>query len=363
MQLAIFGLSVSSSWGNGHATLWRGLIRALASQGHQVHFFEKDVPWYANARDLISPDHFRLTLYKSWDDAAGIARQNLRDADAAIVTSFCPDALEAAQAVFSSPVPAKVFYDLDTPVTLARRRAGLSVDWATQAGYADYDLVLSYSGGRTLNALRRDMLARNVAPLYGSVDPDLHRPVPAVQRFALSYLGTYAEDRQAALETLFLASARQCPLKQFLLGGSQYPQHFPWTSNLFFRNHVAPEDHNSFYCSSEITLNITRKAMLESGYCPSGRLFETAACGVPALTDDWAGIGEFFEPDREILIATNTAEAVDAISRSHESLLAIGRAARERALSCHTSAIRAEQMIRQIEKCMAHEPVSAGGTV
>lgn len=339
MKLVVFGLTVSSSWGNGHATLWRGLIRALARRGHTVVFFERDVPYYATTRDLWTLPEGELVLYAGWEANLPAARRHLADADVAMVTSYHVDALAATALVLDSAARLRVFYDLDTPVTLDALQRGDEVAYVGPRGLADFDLVLSYTGGEALTRLRTLLGARRVAPLYGHVDPDVHRPAPPLEaeRADLSYLGTYAADRQAALETLLIEPARRMPGRRFLIGGAQYPEDFPWTGNIFFRRHLPPPDHPAFYCSSALTLNVTRRAMAEMGYCPSGRLFEAAACGVPILSDGWEGLDAFFTPGEEILVAGTTEEAMEAISAPPERLARVAAAARERTLAEHTS--------------------------
>lgn len=352
MKLVIFGLAVSSSWGNGHATLWRGLCKALARRGHHVVFFERDVPYYAAHRDLTAlPGGGRLVLYPDWREAVPAARRQLADADAAMVTSYCPDGIAAADLVLDSAVPVRAFYDLDTPVTLARLEAGEPVGYIGPRGLAEFDLVLSYTGGAALGRLATRLGARRVVPLYGSVDPELHRPVPAAERYRadLSYLGTYAEDRQAALEALFVAPARRLPDRRFLIGGAQYPETFPWTVNIFFVRHVPPPEHPAFYGSSRLTLNVTRHAMAAMGYCPSGRLFEAAACGVPILSDGWDGLDAFFTPGSEILVARGTEDALDALRAGDAELARIARAARDRTLAEHTAGHRAAALEAALE--------------
>ncbi|HEX6533334.1 MAG TPA: glycosyltransferase [Gemmatimonadaceae bacterium] len=349
MKLVVFGLSVSSSWGNGHATLWRGLIAALARRGHQVVFFERDVPYYAAHRDLseLAPPS-RLVLHPSWEDALPLARRELADADVAMVTSYCCDAVAACELVLDAASAVRAFYDLDTPVTLARLREGERVPYVPEAGLAGFDLVLSYTGGSALSELQRRLGAARVAPLYGHADPAVHRPPAetlARDYFAdLSYLGTYAEDRQRALEALFVAPARRLPHRRFLIGGAQYPQSFPWTANIHFKRHLPPDEHPAFYGSSRLTLNVTRRAMADMGYCPSGRLFEAAACGAPVLSDAWEGLDAFFTPGEEILVATNTEDAIAAIESPDETLRRVARAARERTLAEHTADHRALQL-------------------
>ncbi len=345
MKLVIFGLTISSSWGNGHATLWRGLCRALAANGHRVTFFERDVPYYAAHRDLQELGDGRLILYSCWEDAEHGARAELSDADVAITTSYCPDALAAAQFVMESDA-LRVFYDLDTPVTLSRLDRGELVPYIAAAGLSEYDLVLSYTGGEALAHLQQRLGARRVAALYGSVDPVEHHPAARREEFRshLSYLGTYAADRQHSLKRLFIEPARQHPDFRFLIAGAQYPQTFPWAENIFFARHLAPSEHPAFYSSSRLTLNITRGSMAAMGYCPSGRLFEAAACGTPILSDSWAGLDEFFTPRSEILLAETSDDVTDALSRSDSELFALGQAARERALSEHTAAHRAREL-------------------
>lgn len=347
MKLVVFGLTVSSSWGNGHATLWRGLCRALGRAGHRVVFFERDAPYYATHRDLTSSDDFTLVLYATFEDAAARARRELADADAAFITSYCPDARAATELIFESPVPLRVFYDLDTPITLERLERGENVEYLPAEGLGAFDLVLSYTGGSALDELRERLGAGTALPLYGSVDPVAHRPTRRDERYIceLSYLGTWAADRQAQLQALFLAAARRVPDKRFLIGGSLYPADFPWCANVWFIRHVPPPEHPAFYCSSRLTLSITRAAMAAKGYCPSGRLFEAAACGVPVLSDWWKGLETFFEPGRELLIARTTDEACAALQRSDRELQRIGAAARARALAEHSAERRAAQLI------------------
>jgi spore maturation protein CgeB len=351
MKLVVFGLSVSSSWGNGHATLWRALIKALGTLGHSVVFFERDVPYYAAHRDLAELPGGELVLYPEWEDARETARAELAEADVGLVTSFCPDGVSASAEVLDSPVPLRVFYDLDTPVTLERLRAGAMVPYLDRRGLADFDLALSYTGGAALSGLRDLLGARRVAPLYGSVDPDIHRPAPPLDRYRadLSYLGTYAADRQEALGSLLVEPARRLSNARFLIGGAQYPADFPWADNIYFVRHLPPAEHPAFYSSSRLTLNVTRAPMVELGYCPSGRLFEAAACGVPLVSDAWEGLDTFFTPGDEILVARTVEDSVRAIEADDAELSRLGRAARARALATHTAERRAGELVALLE--------------
>ena len=355
MRVVIFGLTVSSSWGNGHATLWRSLIKAMLRRGYEVTFFERDAPYYASTRDLWTlPPGGTLRLYRSFDEICSEAKRVLRGADLALVTSYCPDGPEASRLVLDAGGGARAFYDMDTPVTLEGLRSGAPVAYLPPGGLGEFDLVLSFTGGRAIEELKSRLGARSVAPLYGSVDPETHHPVPPVEAFRaeLSYLGTYAEDRQAALERLFIEPALRLPAKRFLIGGAQYPDGFPWTENLFFTGHLEPAQHPAFFCSGRATLNVTRRAMAEYGFCPSGRLFEAAACGVPLLSDGWEGLEEFFTPGTEILRTDTPEDVLDTLCLSDTELKRVAGAAQARVLAEHTADCR----VRDLERILNDLP-------
>ncbi|RVA53147.1 glycosyltransferase [Mesorhizobium sp. M7A.F.Ca.US.001.01.1.1] len=358
MQMVIFGLTVTSSWGNGHATLWRGLIRALARRGWSVTFFERDTPYYAGARDLDRLDGGNVVLYPDWEDIRRVAEQTVKQSDVVIVTSYCPDAVDASRLAQQAGRGLRVFYDLDTPVTLARIEQGERPPYFGPEGLADFDLVLSYTGGSAVDALKTVLGARHVVPLYGHVDPDQHRPAEKRAEFAgdLSYLGTYAADRQAGVEKLLVRTAARLPDQRFIIGGAQYPQEFPWGDNIFFVRHLPPADHPAFFSSSRLTLNVTREAMVQKGWCPSGRLFEAAACGVPIITDTWPGLSSFFEPGSEILLAHDTDDVVAALALPADELDAIRTRARERVLDEHTSARRAAELDHILNDAFQRSP-------
>lgn len=350
MKFVIFGLTVSSSWGNGHATLWRGLCKALGRRGHTIIFFERDVSYYAHHRDLTELSCGELILYPDWNSVLPLARMHLSDADVGMVTSYCPDGRRACELILESPVRVKSFYDLDTPVTLSRLDAGEDIPYLPGDGFGEFDLVLSYTGGAALRALQERLGARCVAPLYGSVDPEVHAPMPPRELFRgdISYLGTYAADRQQALAELFIEPARRLPERRFIIGGAQYPAEFPWTNNIYFVRHLPPPDHAAFYCSSRVTLNVTRQSMAEMGFCPSGRLFEAAACHTAIVSDCWDGLDEFFTAGEEILIARDTEEAAAAFELSDAELRRIASAGYEKAVAVHT----ADQRVLDLENAL-----------
>lgn len=351
MRFCIFGRTVTSSWGNGHATLWRGLIRALVRDGHQVVFFERDVPYYARHRDLRELPGCEIVLYPDWSSVEAKARRELERSDVGMVTSYCADGVAATERVLSSGVPLRAFYDLDTPVTLDRLARGLPVPYLSEEGLGGFDLVLSYTGGPALHALREQLGARRVAALYGSVDPEAHHPVEPVDDFRcdFSYLGTFAPDRQQALEHLFLQPARVRSDRRFIIAGPQYPADFRWSDNLWYREHVPPAEHPAFFSSSRLTLNVTREAVAQMGWCPSVRMLEAMACGAAVVTDDWPCLEHFFTPGEDVLVADDGVDVIGALSLTDVELERIRAAARERVLSQHTSQHRARELVAMLQ--------------
>ncbi len=352
MRIAVFGLSISSAWGNGHATLLRGLFRALHARGHSVTFFEKNTGYYESHRDATTFPHTHLCLYDQWAVSVPAFRESLSEADVAVVTSYCPDGAAACELISQQrPGLRRVFYDMDTPVTLSRLQRGETVEYLPSGDLAGFDLVLSYTGGRAVTELRNRLGAKHVATLYGWVDPEYYSVVPMRSEFTsdLSYLGTFAADRQAKVDSLLLQPAAESPEKSFLIAGAMYPHPERWPVNVRYVPHVAPPDHPAFYSSSPLTLNVTRGTMAAMGYCPSGRLFEAAACGTAVLSDWWEGLDYFFQPGSEILIAESKQEALGTLEQDRAALFATGARARERTLDCHTAAIRAERFIRLVE--------------
>jgi spore maturation protein CgeB len=349
MKLVVMGLTVTSSWGNGHATTFRALLKALYRRGHKIVFFEKDVEWYRSNRDMPRPNFCEVVLYEAWSEVAERVARETRDADAVVVGSYFPDAIVATSAMFDRGVRPVLFYDIDTPVTMAGlRRDGRTayLDAETIPGYAAY---MSFTGGPALKELEEGFGSPMAVPLYCSVDTALYRraEIRAEFRCDLSYLGTYAEDRQTKLMELLNEPAVQLPGGEFLVAGPMYPDGVAWAGNVRRLNHVSPPDHPAFYTSARFTLNLTRREMVLAGYSPSVRLFEAAACGAAMISDWWAGLDEFFEPGEEILVAANAAE-VEAILTdvSMDAAAELGRRARERVLTAHTAERRAEEFER-----------------
>ena len=356
MKITLFGLTLSSSWGNGHATPYRAIIRALHRLGHRVTFYERDVPYYARHRDFSQWPYCELKLYPDWESVRAQALAEAADSDVVMTASYVPEGARITDELLSLSRPLRVFYDLDTPITLQRLRQG-DLDYLRAEQLAQFDLVLSWTGGQSLGLLQRDYGVKDVRALFGCVDPDLYRPVRARPglRCELSYMGTYAPDRQAKLESLFLEPARRRPASRFLLAGPLYPAQMKWPPNVQRVEHVAPADHPALYGSSRLTLNLTREAMAVSGYCPSGRFFEAAACGTPIVTDWFGGLDAFFEPGAEVLVARDADEVLRALDHSDVDLVQMARRARERTLEQHTGYQRARTMLAAFESARSHD--------
>lgn len=344
LDIVFFGLSLSSSWGNGHATTFRGLIRGLRAQGHRVTFFERDVPWYAGQRDLPDPDFCRLVLY---DDPAQVLEAHAEDlatADAVIVGSYVPDGVRLIDALARRRLERLCFYDIDTPVTLAalgRREE----DYLARRQIPLFDTYLSFSGGAVLERLEQVFGARRAEALYCSVDPVRYAPTGETVRWDLGYLGTYSPDRQPTLERLLIEPARRLPDHRFVVAGPQYPDTIRWPDNVDRIEHLPPDEHAGFYSRQRFTLNVTREDMRRAGWSPSVRLFEAAACGTAVVSDTWPGLGDLFPIGKAILTASSSEEAVDIVeSTGRERHRGIVAAARKIVLASHTGEVRAAEL-------------------
>jgi spore maturation protein CgeB len=348
MRIVVLGLSITSSWGNGHATTYRGLVKALAGRGHAVTFLERDLPWYADNRDMPSPPFATTHLYSSIDELTTAHGTAVREADLVIVGSYVPDGVAVGRWVTGTADGVTAFYDIDTPVTLARLSNGGS-DYITRALIPAYDLYLSFTGGPTLDRLEREFGARMARALYCSVDPADYFPDAAPPRWDLGYLGTYSDDRQGPLSELMLEPARALAHRRFVVAGAQYPDVIAWPDNVTRIVHLPPRDHREFYNAQRYTLNLTRADMIRAGWSPSVRLFEAAACSTPIVSDYWDGLETFFEPGRDILIARSADDTATYLHEMGEDeRRRLGERARARVLAQHTAVHRAEELERYV---------------
>jgi spore maturation protein CgeB len=344
LGIVILGLSITSSWGNGHATTYRGLMRELVRRGHDVTFLERDVPWYAEHRDLPEPPYGTTRLYASVEELADRFAALVRGADLVIVGSYVPDGVAVGRWVVDTARGATAFYDIDTPVTLAKLQRGHREYLAPEL-VPLYDLYLSFTGGPVLRHIERCHGAKKARPLYCSVDPELYFPEPREPRWDLGYMGTYSDDRQPKVEALLCAPARRWRKGGFAVVGPLYPDDIRWPRNVERIDHLPPAEHRDFYNAQRFTLNVTRADMVQWGWSPSVRLFEAAACGVPVISDAWPGLASLFAPGREILIARSPEESLAYLRSLPEATRReIGERARRRVLRQHTAPKRALEL-------------------
>lgn len=344
MKLVVLGLSITSSWGNGHATTYRALLREFTRRGHEVTFLERDVPWYAAHRDLPNPVFCRTRLYADLDELRRDHEPLVASADAVIVGSYVREGVAVADWVCSVAQGVKAFYDIDTPVTLAKL-ARRDHEYLAPQLIPRFDLYLSFTGGPTLERLERELGAPLARALYCSVDQHAYCPRATPLTWDLGYLGTYSDDRQPKVERLLIEPARALRGWQFVVAGPQYPKGIAWPENVARIEHLPPPDHPAFYAAQRFTLNVTRADMVAAGWSPSVRLFEAASCGVPIISDSWPGLAELFEPGRDIFLAETAEEVIRLLHGcSEERRLAVARSARARVLRAHTATVRAEEL-------------------
>lgn len=358
MNIIFIGLAITSSWGNGHATTYRSLIKGLHRQRHRVLFLEQDQPWYAANRDAPQLPYCETKLYESAEDLKARFAARIRHADAVIVGSYVRSGASVIDWVLSEARGVRAFYDIDTPVTLACLRTD-ACEYLRAHQIEAFDLMLSFTGGPTLERLESAYGAKRAAPLYCSVDVDEYYPRERRKDIDLGYMGTYSADRQPGVETLLNEPARRLPECSFMVVGAQYPKALRWPANVRRADHLPPAEHADFYSRQRWTLNITRADMRAAGHAPSVRLFEAAACGTPIVSDAWPGIEDVLEPGTEVTIA-RTAEEVVGVLRGIDAAEAqrIARAARARVLSAHSSERRAEELIAYLHD--AHRVAATG---
>lgn len=342
LDIVFVGLTLSSSWGNGHATTFRALIRGLDAQAHRVLFLERDMPWYAgNNRDLADPDFCELQYYSDIDAMLELYGQRLRQADAVIVGSYVPSGVEVIDKLAAMNLKRLCFYDIDTPVTLAKLDRG-DDEYLALRQMPLFDAYFSFSGGEVLTRLENEYGVQRARALYCSVDAERYESTGEEIRWDLGYLGTYSPDRQPTLEKLLIEPARRLPDLRFVVAGPQYPAHIEWPANVERIEHLPPAGHPGFYSRQRFTLNVTRADMIAAGWSPSVRLFEAAACLTPIISDHWRGLDELLPDGQAIVIAHRTEDVVDAlegIGEADRRLLAVG--ARKIVLQDHTGLARA----------------------
>lgn len=365
LRIVILGLSITSSWGNGHAATYRGLVRALDERGHRVLFLERDVPWYRAHRDLPEPPYGETYLYEDLDDLQSRFLPEIRSADVVIVGSYVPEGVEVGEFVLEKAHGVTGFYDIDTPVTMAKL-GRQDYEYLTPELIGEYDMYLSFSGGPILDKIEETYGSPMAKPFHCSVDKSEYYPEEAANKWTMGYLGTYSDDRQPRVESLLNAPARRLADRDFVVAGPSYPEAIEWPGNVERIDHIPPPEHRQFYNSQRFTLNVTRDDMIEAGFSPSVRLFEAAACATPIISDVWEGIETFFTPGEEILLAESTEQAVEYIrNMSDQECRDMGRRARQKVLAEHTPEHRVDQLEQYVAEAQSApataRPVGAEG--
>ncbi|WP_117192055.1 CgeB family protein [Rhizobium terrae] len=344
LDIVFLGLTLSSSWGNGHATTFRALIRGLKAEGHRTLFLERDVPWYAGHRDLPEPDFCELIYYSDIGSMLDTHRGRIVGADAVVVGSYVPEGVRLIDCLDALGPKRLCFYDIDTPVTLAKLDRG-DEEYLALRQVPLFDAYLSFSGGQILIRLEQQYGARKALPLYCSVDAERYRNTNETFRWDLGYLGTFSPDRQPAVDRLLIEPARRLPHLQFVVAGPQYPADIDWPKNVERIEHLPPADHPSFYSRQRFTLNVTRTDMIAAGWSPSVRLFEAAACGTPIVSDDWRGLDELLPDQDAIIIARQTEDVIEALTEIGEvDRRSLARKAEAIVLEGHTGLARAREL-------------------
>jgi spore maturation protein CgeB len=347
MKIAFYGSSLLSSYWNGAATYYRGLLRDLAARGHQVTFYEPDAFDRQKHRDIEPPPWADVRVYEATETAMRAVVAEAARADVVVKASgvgVFDDALIEGVMRAARPEAIRIFWDVDAPATLAEITP--APDHALRRTLPSLDLVLTYGGGPPVISAYEGLGARRCIPIYNALDPETHHPVPADPRFAgdLNFLANRLPDREARVEQFFIDAAARLPERAFLLGGNGWHDK-PMPANIRQIGHVGTRDHNAFNTSSLAVLNVARDSMAAVGYSPATRVFEAAGAGACLITDAWVGLDLFLKEGEEVLVARDGADVAEHVrSLTPERAKAIGEAARARILAGHTYSRRGAEV-------------------
>ncbi|SEJ82761.1 Spore maturation protein CgeB [Sphingomonas sp. OV641] len=362
MKIAFYGSSLLSSYWNGAATYYRGILKALAAHGHQITFYEPDAFDRQQNRDIDPPEYATSVVYPATAEGLRSVLAEAHKADVVVKASGVGvfDAeLIAGIVEHASPDALKIFWDVDAAATLDEIRADPA--HPVRAALPHLDMVLTYGGGPPVVEAYEALGAARCIPVYNAVDPDTHHPVAPDDRFAcdLAFLGNRLPDREARVEQFFLAAAAALPERQFLIGGSGWhDKNMP--ANVRHLGHVGTADHNAFNCTPIAVLNIARDSMAAVGFSPATRVFEAAGAGACLITDYWEGIEQFLIPGEEVLVARTGQDVADLLADlTPGRARAIGEAARKRVLAEHTYELRAKQVDELFRAHATAEQVAA----
>ena len=362
MKIAFYGSSLVSSYWNGAATYYRGILKALHARGYDITFYEPDAFDRQQHRDIDPPPYARSIVYPATAEALNRVLAEAADADIVVkangVGVFDAELLDGIVR-HARPGALKVFWDVDAAATLDEMRSDPSHP-VTRA-LPDIDLVLTYGGGPPVIDAYVGFGAGEVVPVYNALDPETHHPVPRDERFAcdLAFLGNRLPDREARLEEFFLSPAAALPNQSFLIGGNGWETK-AMPGNVRHRGHVYTAEHNAFNCTPRAVLNVARDSMAHIGFSPATRVFEAAGAAACLITDAWEGIEQFLTPDVEVLVARDGRDVADHLAAlTPERAHTIGQAALKRVLAEHTYALRGVQLDRLLRERVAERRVAA----
>lgn len=347
MKIAFYGSSLLSSYWNGAATYYRGVLKALAAHGHQITFYEPDAFDRQQHRDIDPPAYAKVVVYPATPDALAGVLAEARAADVVVKASgvgvYDAELIEGIVR-HSAPHALKIFWDVDAAATLEEMRD--APDHPVRRQLADLDLVLTYGGGPPVVNAYTGFGARRCEPIYNALDPDTHHPVPPDPAFAcdLAFLANRLPDREARVEEFFLRAAALQPDRRFLLGGNGWHDK-AMPANVRPIGHVGTASHNAFNCTPKAVLNVARDSMAAIGFSPATRVFEAAGAAACLITDAWEGVEMFLTPDEEVLVARDGQDVADHLATlTPDRAAAIGQAALARVLAEHTYALRGTQV-------------------
>jgi spore maturation protein CgeB len=362
VKIAFYGSSLVSSYWNGAATYYRGILRALAERGYDITFYEPDAFERQQHRDIDPPPYAKSVVYPATVEAMRGVVAEAAEADIVVkangVGVFDRELLEGVTAA-ARPGALKIFWDVDAAATLDEMRA--AADHPVRAALPAIDMVLTYGGGAPVVDAYRGFGAAECVPVYNALDPSTHHPVPPDARFAcdLAFLGNRLPDREARVEEFFLRAAAALPDQSFLIGGNGWDSK-AMPGNVRHRGHVFTAEHNAFNCTPRAVLNVARDSMAHVGFSPATRVFEAAGAAACLITDAWEGIELFLEPDREVLVARDGQDVADHLAAlTPDRARAIGNAALERVLAEHTYDLRGAQVDALFQAHAARERVAA----
>ena len=361
-DIVVIGLSLSSAWGNGHATTFRSLLKGTHVLKQRVLFLERDQPWYAANRDLPEPDFCSLRFYTGVEDLMDRFGEVIARAGAVIVGSYVPDGVAVIDRLREHAAGRLHFYDIDTPVTLAKLGRG-DEEYLAARQIAAFETYFSFTGGPTLETLQMRYHAKRAVPLFCSVEAEYYRHTGATPNWDLGYLGTYSPDRQPTLERLLIEPARRLPQMRFVVAGPQYPSNIVWPANVERIEHLPPAAHPDFYSRQRFTLNVTRADMIAAGWSPSVRLFEAAAVGTPIVSDHWEGLSELFPEGEAIGIMRSSDDVIRTLEGTSEvDRKQMAEAARRIVLASHTGIARARELVQSLVSQRPSPHASRPGT-